>query len=524
MCNDLHSQLQHFCNRFAVVVIGLVVAEMFVHLNKRILVSIISGGHNKDHYLSTALRQFHVLSQPRGQSLNQQSQLLAIESCYNNKSSKQNNSALETSIRTMSSKPSSIIPAGRVREAEPSIWTEFGALLLQEKPLNLGQGCPDYAEAAPSHIKENLIKAAKGDNHMLNQYTRGFGHPRLVKVISELYSKLLGHPIDAMKEILITIGAYESLYCIINAFIDEGDEAIIIEPYFDCYSPMVTLAGGKCRFVPLRLNKDPTSTRTTTSADFKLDIDELKQSINGKTKMIILNTPHNPIGKVFSKAELEALADICKQNNLLVVSDEVYEHLVIDGEHIRIASLPGMWDRTITVGSVGKTFSVTGWKLGWCYGPEQLIKYVQLYHQNCIYVCPTITQEAVAESFELEIPKMGTPDSYWIQLAKSLGKKRDKMADSLLKANIEPVIPEGGYFMMANTSEISKKADFQSEQGGTKDHKFARWLSKNKKLQGIPPSAFYSTDHQKLAEDFIRLCYFKKDSTLEDADKLIRNL
>lgn len=426
-----------------------------------------------------------------------------------------------SNINRMSTK---IVPSLRVRNEKESIWNEFIQLALEEKPLNLGQGMPDYEEAAPSHVKQNLVKAVAGPNYMLNQYTRGYGHPRLVNAISSLYSRLVNQPIDPRKEVLVTIGAYESIYCAINAFIDKGDEVIIIEPYFDCYEPMVRLAEGQCRFVPLRLNKKDSTSALTTSADWKIDLNELEANITAKTKMLILNTPHNPIGKVFSRSELEDLANICKKHDLLVLSDEVYEHLVIDGEHVRIASLPGMWDRTITVGSAGKTFSVTGWKLGWCYAPEKLMKYVQLFHQNCIYTCPTPIQEAVAESFEIEVARMGTPDSYWDKLAKSLKIKRDIMVDFLRKADIDPTVPEGGYFLLANTSKVSKNYDFSQEHGDSKDHKFVRWLSKNKKLQGIPPSAFYSAPHKNLAEDFIRLCYFKKDSTLKEAENLIAKL
>lgn len=423
----------------------------------------------------------------------------------------------------MSSSAGKISPSSRVRDEKESVWNEFIQLALEEKPLNLGQGLPDYLEAAPEHVKQNLVKAVAGPNFMLNQYTRGFGHPRLVNALSQLYSKLIKRPIDPKREVLVTIGAYESIYSAINAFVDADDEVIIIEPFFDCYEPMVRLARGRCKFVPLRLNKKE-ATGPTSSADWVLSIEELEAAISARTRMLILNTPHNPIGKVFSLAELEAIGAVCKRHNLLVLSDEVYEHLVIDGEHVRMASLAGMWERTITVGSAGKTFSVTGWKLGWCYGPAELMRYVQLFHQNCIYTCPTPIQEAVAESFEIEMARMGTADSYWANLASSLRGKRDTMVSFLRKANMDPTIPEGGYFLLANTSQISKKYDYSQEQGDSRDHKFVRWLSKNKKLQGIPPSAFYSPDHKHLAEDFIRLCYFKSDSTLSQAEGLIAKL
>lgn len=418
---------------------------------------------------------------------------------------------------------SNIRPSSRVVNEKESVWNEFIKLALEVKPINLGQGLPDYELATPAHIRQNLSKATAGQNFMLNQYTRGFGHPRLVNILASFYSTLVNQKINPLTEVLVSIGAYESIYCAINAFVDKGDEVIIIEPYFDCYEPMVRLSEGKCRFVPLRLKKQDPKSSITTSADWILDLNEFESNITDKTKMLILNTPHNPIGKVFSRQELEKLAEICKRRDILVLSDEVYEHLVIDGEHVRIASLPGMWERTITVGSAGKTFSVTGWKLGWCYGPEKLMRYVQLFHQNCIYTCPTPIQEAVAESFEYEIEKVGKDRSYWADLKKSLAEKRDRMVGFLKAANMDPTIPEGGYFLLANTSNISNKFDFSQESGQTKDHKFVRWLSKNKGLQGIPPSAFYSDPHKNLAEDFIRLCYFKSEDTLKKAEILIQN-
>lgn len=427
----------------------------------------------------------------------------------------------KSGARSMSS--SNIVPSRRVKDEKESVWNEFIKLALEVKPINLGQGLPDYELATPAHIRKNLSKATAGENFMLNQYTRGFGHPRLVNVLASFYSTLVNQKINPLTEVLVSIGAYESIYCAINAFVDKGDEVIIIEPYFDCYEPMVRLAEGKCRFVPLRLRKKDPKLSITTSADWILDLEELESNITDKTKMLILNTPHNPIGKVFSRQELENLAEICKRRDILVLSDEVYEHLVIDGEHVRIASLPGMWDRTITVGSAGKTFSVTGWKLGWCYGPEKLMRYVQLFHQNCIYTCPTPIQEAVAESFEYEIEKVGKEGSYWTDLKKSLAEKRDRMVGFLKEANMDPTVPEGGYFLLANTSSISSKFDFSQESGQTKDHKFVRWLSKNKGLQGIPPSAFYSDPHKNLAEEFIRLCYFKSEETLKKAEILIQN-
>ncbi|KAG8186465.1 hypothetical protein JTE90_009224 [Oedothorax gibbosus] len=261
-----------------------------------------------------------------------------------------------------------------------------------------------------------------------------------------------------------------------------------------------------------------------TSNDYGLDPEELASKFNSKTKLIIVNTPHNPLGKVFKREELLMIGDLCKKHDVIAVMDEVYEWIVYKGnEHIRMATLPDMWDRTITVGSAGKTFSVTGWKTGWAYGPQHLIRPLQLLHQNCIYTCPTPIQEAVAVGFETEIARLGQPDSYWRELAEMLEKKRNKMSKFLSDVGMAPVIPDGGYFMIADFSALGAKVNFD-EETGTKDYKFVKWLSKNKKLQGIPPSAFYSDTDKHLAENLIRFCFIKEDSTLEQAEKIINDL
>lgn len=422
-------------------------------------------------------------------------------------------------LKVTNLKMNSLGPADRLGNMQESVWVEFIQLALQYKPVNLGQGFPDFA--APDHITKSLSEAVRNSNVLLNQYTRGFGHPRLVNAISKLYSKLIGRNLDPLKNILVTVGAYEALYCTIMGLVNPGDEVIIIEPFFDCYEPMTKLAGGVPVFIPLRA---PKTDGAHTSNDWILHKEELESKFTNKTKMIIVNTPHNPLGKVFTKSELEMIADLCKKNNVIVVMDEVYEWIVYKGqEHVRMAMLPDMWERTITIGSAGKTFSVTGWKLGWAYGPESLMRGLCLLHQNVVYTCPTPIQEAVAIGFETEIERLGSPDSYWKELSDMLEVKRDRMAKFLTSVGMVPTIPDGGYFMIADFSTLGSKITIDDEVG-TKDYKFVKWLSKNKKLQGIPPSAFYCTDHRNLAEDYIRFCFIKDDSTLEKAEKIIEDL
>jgi kynurenine--oxoglutarate transaminase/cysteine-S-conjugate beta-lyase/glutamine--phenylpyruvate transaminase len=411
--------------------------------------------------------------------------------------------------------------ADRLQGQKESVWVEFIQLALDYKPLNLGQGFPDFA--APPFVTKALAEATLGQNQLINQYTRGYGHPKLVNALSRLYSRLVGRTINPQKEVLVTVGAYEALYCTFMGHINPGDEVIIIEPFFDCYEPMTLMAGGVPVYIPLR--PKPSTGGRSSSGDWVLDPQELASKFSAKTKIIVVNNPNNPLGKVYTRQELEMIGDLAKKHNCIVVMDEVYEWIVYKGhEHVRMATLPGMWDRTLTVGSAGKTFSVTGWKLGWAYGPPDLITPLQLVHQNCVYTCSTPIQEAVALGFEAEIEKLGTPESYWKELAEMLEVKRDRMATFLSSVNMNPIVPEGGYFMIADFSKLAEQLDYSSEDGPTKDYRFVKWLSKNKKLQGIPPSAFYSEGNKGLAQDFVRFCFIKRDETLAEAESIVNQL
>lgn len=241
-----------------------------------------------------------------------------------------------------------------------------------------------------------------------------------------------------------------------------------------------------------------------------------------KTKALILNTPHNPLGKVFSQSELEFIAKLCKQWDVLCIADEVYEWMVYKpNKHIRICTLPGMWERTITIGSAGKTFSVTGWKIGWAYGPESLMHNLQIVHQNCVYTCATPIQEAIALGFEHELPRLASPDCYFNSISEELVSKRDKMVDFLSDIGMTPTVPQGGYFMLADWKALASKCDFSKEPDKWMDYKFTKWMTKNIKLQGIPPSAFYSEENKPLAENYVRYCFFKKDETLDEAANIL---
>ncbi|XP_055332231.1 kynurenine aminotransferase-like isoform X3 [Paramacrobiotus metropolitanus] len=404
----------------------------------------------------------------------------------------------------------------RLKGLDKNVWVEYTGLAAQHKAVNLGQGFPDFPP--PEYVTKALAEATDGANHMLNQYTRGYGHLRLVKILAEVFSKIHSRPIDPLTEVLVTVGAYQSLFCAIMGFVNPGDEVIIIEPYFDCYEPMVRYAGGVPVFVPLRPSKQG---ELMHSAEWTLDMKELESKFSSKTKLIILNTPNNPLGKVFTRQELQEIAELCVRKNIFVISDEVYEWLVFNpSQHIRIADFPGMWERTVTIRSAGKTFSVTGWKLGWSIGPASLIRNCQVMYQNVTYTSATPLQEAVAVGFEIEMKRLGSPECYFLELPAMLKGKRDRMAQMLIDTGFIPTVPEGGYFMLADYSKIKNSPKLQSGDE-PRDVQFVKWMTVEKKLATIPVSAFYSQEHKHLAEDYIRFCFCKNDDTLGKTEKIL---
>lgn len=412
------------------------------------------------------------------------------------------------------------LQARRLKGLDYNPWVEYARLATEYDVVNLGQGFPDFAPA--DFVLEAFQQAVSGD-FMLNQYTSAFGYPPLTKILASFFGKLLGHEIDPLTNVLVTVGAYGALFTAFQALVDEGDEVIIIEPFFDCYEPMTLMAGGRPVYVSLK----PSQTQDRdldSSSNWKLDPNELASKFTPRTKAIILNTPNNPLGKVFSQEELELVASLCQQHNVVCISDEVYQWLVFDGcQHISIASLPGMWERTLTIGSGGKTFSVTGWKVGWVLGPDHLMKHLRTVHQNSIYHCPTQAQAAVAACLEQEQRRFGQPSSYFVQLPQAMQLNRDHMARSLQSVGLTPVLPQGSYFLITDISGFkSKMPDLPGAEDEPYDRRFAKWMIKNKGLAAIPVSIFFSQSHQKDFDHYIRFCFIKEESTLKAMDERLQ--
>jgi len=298
----------------------------------------------------------------------------------------------------------------------------------------------------------------------------------------------------------------------------------MLEPAFDIYHSQVKMAGGKCVFVPLR----PTGEGNGASSVFQLDLSELEAAITDRTKVLLLNSPHNPTGKMFTKSELEGIAEIVQKHpSITVVSDEVYEHIIFDPEqepHISIATIPGMFEQTLTLSSSGKTFSCTGWKVGWAVGPPHLVKAVSAVQQWVNFSAPTPNQDAIAQAMiQAREPYEGFP-TYYSFLANEYKRKRSILQDALSSAGMTPLVPPGSFFIMADSSRLTVPDSFLAQETAAmpvnpmpRDWACSRWLTEHVGVTAIPPSAFYSTPNVPLASNLLRFAFCKSDETLYKA-------
>ncbi|MCJ1259333.1 hypothetical protein MMC24_007170 [Lignoscripta atroalba] len=411
-------------------------------------------------------------------------------------------------------------PARRVQGQKQDVWTivnEAATASPVQPIINMGQGFFGY------NPPEFILNAAKDalDRVDANQYSPTKGRPRLKKAIADAYSPFFGRKINSETEVTITTGANEGMLSAFMAFIEQGDEVIIFEPFFDQYISNIEMPGGTVRYVPLQPPKHG-GTKTSSAADWTIDMGELEKAINPKTRMIVLNSPHNPVGKVLSKEECQAIGDLCVKHNILILSDEVYDRLFYV-PFTRMATLsPEIAKLTLTVGSAGKNFYATGWRVGWLIGPENLIKYVSAAHTRICYSSVSPLQEAAAVGFE-QADKVG----FWEESKKEMKGKMDRFNEVFDELGLPYSDPEGGYFVLVNMSKVQLPKDYKFPPHVAerpRDFKLSWFLIMELGVAAIPPTEFYTDQNAHIAEDYLRFAVCKNDDVLEQAKERLRGL
>jgi N-succinyldiaminopimelate aminotransferase len=358
----------------------------------------------------------------------------------------------------------------------------MSALAAQHSAINLGQGFPDTD--GPAEVLEGAVTAIREGR---NQYPPGAGVPELLDAVAAHQERFYGLSLDPASEVLVTVGATEAIATTVLALVQPGDEVVTFEPYYDSYAATIALAGGVRRTSVLRF------------PDFAVDEASLRAAFSSRTRMVLLNTPHNPTGKVFSRAELDLVCELAREHDAWVVTDEVYEHLVFDGAaHVPVATLPGMRERTLTISSAGKTFSTTGWKVGWVSGPAEAVAAVRAVKQFLTYVGSGPFQPAVAAG-------LGLPDAVYAGLATSLSGKRDRLVAGLRQAGMEVSVPAGTYFVIADAAPL----------GAVDALDFCIELPARAGVVGVPVSVFH--DDVDAARTLVRFAFCKQDDVLDEA-------
>ncbi len=380
----------------------------------------------------------------------------------------------------------------RLAEFGTTIFAEMSALAVATGSINLGQGFPDTD--GPEEIREAAVRALRDGRG--NQYPPGPGIPELRTAIAAHQQRRYGLAHDPDTEVLVTAGATEAIAASLLALVEPGDEVVALEPYYDSYAASIAMAGG--RRVPVTLRPHEGS--------FRLDLDELRAAVTDRTRLLLINTPHNPTGTVLTRAELAAVAELAVERDLLVVTDEVYEHLVFDGaEHLPLATFPGMRERTVSIGSAGKTFSFTGWKVGWVTGSRELVGAVRSVKQFLTYVSSGPFQYAVAEALAL-------PDSYFEEFRLGMLARRDILAEGLTAAGFEVFRPAGTYFVTTDIRPLGEKDGFA----------FCRALPERAGVVAIPNAVFY--DDREAGAPFVRFAFCKREEVLREAVERLRGM
>ena len=368
-----------------------------------------------------------------------------------------------------------------------SVFAEMTALARLHGAVNLGQGYPDFD--GPEFVKRAAVLALEAGH---NQYAPMPGLPALQQAVAVHQKRFYGIDVDPAEEVTIHAGATEALSSTFAALLDRGDEAIVLEPFYDAYRPGIALALAKAKVVPL------------APPEFRLDLAALAAAVGPKTRLVVLNSPNNPAGRVFSREELEGLAALCVERDLLVVTDEVYEHVVFDGAHVPIASLPGMRERTVTVSSAGKTFSLTGWKIGWTVAPPDLAAAVRAAHQFATFAVATPFQHAT-------VTALAADDEYYARLRSDYLARRDRLCEGLADVGFAVRPPEGTYFALADIRPLGY------DDGDT----FCRTLVERVGVAAIPAAAFAAG---KRLNHLVRFAFCKDDATLDEGLRRLRRL
>jgi aminotransferase len=363
--------------------------------------------------------------------------------------------------------------------------------------VNLSQGFPDFP--APAMVKDAACAAIRAD---VNQYAVTWGARTLREAIAREFGRRYGVPVVADEQVTVCCGATEAMMATMMAVIDPGDEVVIFEPFYENYGPDAILSGATPRFVTLH---EP-GALAPPAAGWTFDPDELAAAFNDRTKAIIINTPNNPTGKVFSRDELATIAALCRKWDVIAIADEIYEHIIYDGcPHVPIASVEGMADRTVTINSLSKTYSVTGWRVGWAISPKELTGAIRKVHDF-------LTVGAAAPLQEAGVAALGVPDSYYEGLAAAYTRRRDMLLDILERRHFTCYKPSGAYYIMTDIGGFGFRDDVE----------FARYLVKEVGVAAVPGSSFYRS--AAAGRTKLRFCFCKKDETLAEADRRLSKL
>ncbi len=372
-----------------------------------------------------------------------------------------------------------------------NIFSEMTRFAEEKGAINLSQGFPDFD--GPPELLENAVKALRSGH---NQYARSMGYQSLVEAVAEKISRHYKLNYDPYTEVAVCSGATEGMASTFLGLLNPGDEVIVFEPYYDSYPVCAALAGAVPRFYTLRF------------PDFTVDLKELEKCFSNKTRLLVLNTPHNPTGKVFSRDELEGIAGLCIKYDVIVVTDEVYEHLTYDGaEHIPMAGIPGMRDRTLTISSAGKTFSLTGWRVGWITGPGKLLAAFQSAHQYVTFAAATPLQSALAAMLR------EVKSDYYHKLRGEYLGRRSLLLNALKDTGFRAAVPMGTYYILADFTDLWEGDD----------KSFVRYLVERCRVAAIPPSVFYTRNPEE-GKRLVRFAFCKKLETLSEAAGRLKRL